>query len=184
MKIMPRDIRQQTFKRVMRGYDADEVNAFLELISGEMEDMLNENRLLKEKNEILQLDIGKYSNLEKTLQDTLVTAQRNTEEMKQQAHKEARLTVQEAELESEKIMGETRRQLLGIKNDIERLKMQKRVFFVNFKTLIQRQLEMLNILESDGHEDFQENSMQTEMVDKDKLHDHINLQDPQGTSPA
>jgi cell division initiation protein len=149
MKITPLDIRRQTFKKVMRGYDCDEVNAFLEMVSTEFESLLKTATLSKEKNEILQADVEKYTNIEKTLQDTLVSAQKATEEIKRNSQKESDLIVKEGELKAEKLVGNARSQLEGVNNDIAVLKRQKKTFIVRLRSLIQSQLEMLEVMDRD-----------------------------------
>ncbi|MFH1761943.1 MAG: DivIVA domain-containing protein [bacterium] len=151
MKITPIDIKRQVFKKVFRGYDSDEVNAFLEMIAAEYEKHLKEISQLNDTNMMLSSDLGKYSNLEKTLQATLIAAQKTTEEIKTSARKEAELIVKEAEIQAEQIIAEARKVLIDISNEIDTLKTQKRSFCVRFKSLLTGQLELLGVLEGEGN---------------------------------
>ena len=78
MRLTPLDIRKQEFKKAMRGLDADEVYAFLATIADEYEAVINDNKALRER--LLELDdkVQEYRNMEKTLRDTLLTAERVT----------------------------------------------------------------------------------------------------------
>jgi len=49
MKITPLEIRQKEFEKKLRGYDKEEVNAFLESLSKEWERVLDENKEYKIK---------------------------------------------------------------------------------------------------------------------------------------
>ena len=57
MKITPLDIRQQQFSVRFRGFDAEEVDTFLEMIADEYETVIEENRKLKEEIEKKDRDI-------------------------------------------------------------------------------------------------------------------------------
>ncbi len=105
MRITPVDIRQQQFStRMFRGYDVQEVDAFLEDVAGDYEQLVRENALLKDQLAALEERMRGIEERERTLQETLVTTQRVTEEMKESAKREAKLLVREAELESEKLV--------------------------------------------------------------------------------
>ena len=94
MKLTPLDIRHKEFKRGMRGYVDGEVDEFLDEIADEFERLFKENIELSERGEALQEKIDQYRNLEETLQNTLVAAQRSAEELKANAQKEAQLMLQ------------------------------------------------------------------------------------------
>ena len=89
MKLTPLDIRHKEFKRGMRGYVDGEVDEFLDEVADEFERLFKENIELSERCEGLQEKIDQYRNLEETLQNTLVAAQRSAEELKANAQKES-----------------------------------------------------------------------------------------------
>ena len=74
MKITPLEIRQKTFEKIFRGYDKDEVNAYLQSLSMEWERMLEENKKLELKIENLVEEVNKLRDLESSLFKTLKTA--------------------------------------------------------------------------------------------------------------
>ena len=75
MKITPIEIRQKTFERVLRGYDKEEVNAFLQSLSQEWERVLEENREYRFKLEVTQKEVQKLREVETSLYRTLKTAE-------------------------------------------------------------------------------------------------------------
>ena len=88
MNITPLDIRKQAFKRIFRGYDQEEVQAFLEMLAEEFERLNRENIELKEHHNTLQAEVDHYRSMEQTLQEMLKTAQQAAEEeQKKQARK-------------------------------------------------------------------------------------------------
>ena len=89
MRISALDIRQQQFSRRMRGVDRQEVEAFLDDVAEDYESVVKENAILKEQLATLEDRSRNITEHERTLQETLVTAHRLTEEMKNAARREA-----------------------------------------------------------------------------------------------
>ena len=111
MRITPLDVRKQEFKRGMRGFDCDEVRAFLTTLADEYEAVLVDNKQLRER--VLEQDekLAEYRNLEQTLRDTLMTAERVSQEARDNARKEGELLLQTLiqtlkELEDSDVKGE------------------------------------------------------------------------------
>ena len=92
MRISPLDIRQQTFTaRMFKGFDPEEVNAFLEDVADNLESALKENALIKEQLSAMEERTQGLAEREKLLQDTLTTTQRLAEDMKEAGRREAAL---------------------------------------------------------------------------------------------
>ncbi|MCK4417859.1 MAG: DivIVA domain-containing protein, partial [Candidatus Latescibacteria bacterium] len=96
-------------------------------------------------------------NLEKTLQDTLLTAQRATEATRTNSQREADLIVRDAQIRAEKIVDQARIQLSEIKQAIANLKMQKDSFLARLKALLNSQIELLETLTLEEEPAFKEN---------------------------
>lgn len=138
MKISPLDIQQQQFKvKTFRGLDPEDVDAFLQIVAGEMEEMIRENNQLKEQQSRQNRDLMDLAEKERELRETLISAQRVIEEMKANARKEAELIVSEAELKGERIVADAERQLGQLKNQIEETRRQKVQFEISFKGLLE-----------------------------------------------
>lgn len=138
MRITPVDIRQQQFStRMFRGYDVQEVDAFLEDVAGDYEQLVRENALLKEQLAALEERMRGVEERERTLQETLVTTQRVTEEMKESAKREAQLLVREAELESEKLVEAARGEEAKIKNEVLALQRTRRQLFEGLRATLE-----------------------------------------------
>ena len=127
MRITPMDIRQQQFTvKMFRGFDVQEVDTFLEDVAEDYEALLKENALLKEQLQALEDRTRGLEDRERVLQETLITTQRLTDEMKEGARREAALIVREADLQGEKQMEAARGEEAVIRNEINVLKRTRR----------------------------------------------------------
>ncbi|MBS1976654.1 MAG: DivIVA domain-containing protein [Bacteroidetes bacterium] len=116
MKITPLEIRQKTFERTLRGYDKDEVNAFLLSLSQEWERTLDEIKELKMKLDNTEKEVGKLREVETSLFKTLKAAEDTGANVIDQANKAAELHLREAQIRAEALMNEARTKA---KNTIE-----------------------------------------------------------------
>ncbi len=146
MKITPLDIRKQTFKKQFRGIDAEEVQAFLEMIAEEFERLSSENIQLTERHRTLQTTVERYRELEKTLQKTLRTAQKAADDVHDNSKKEGRLIVKEAEIRGNRAIEKARQQVQSIRNEIVDLKNQRDHFVSRLQALIKSQSDYLSEL--------------------------------------
>ena len=158
MRITPLDIQQKQFPMKLRGFDVEEVYAFLEVIREEMEDLLRENANLKESVQRLDNQMKGYRDMETTLRETLVTAQQMVEDYKMNARKEAELVVREAELRSDTLLKEAQEKVIKIHEDIVDLKGIRRHFKEEVKRLVESHLRMLEFDKERGEEDKEEDT--------------------------
>jgi len=144
MRITPLDIQQKQFPMKFRGFDVEEVYAFLEVIREEMEDLLRENASLKENVQRIESQIKGHKDMETTLRETLMTAQQMVEDYKTNARKEAELVVKEAELKADTVLKEAQEKVIKIHEDIVDLKGIRRHFKEEIKRLVESHLKMLD----------------------------------------
>uniref|UniRef100_C6E1B1 DivIVA family protein n=1 Tax=Geobacter sp. (strain M21) TaxID=443144 RepID=C6E1B1_GEOSM len=144
MKISPMDIQQQQFKgKMLGGLDPEDVDSFLQSVAGEMEELIRENNDLKERLNRNAQAMAEMEAREVQLRETMLAAQRITEEMKANAQREAHLTVSEAELKGERIVAEAENRLLQLNNQIQELKREKVQFESGFKALLDNYYKLL-----------------------------------------
>lgn len=122
MRLTPLEIRQHQFTTRLRGFDAREVEAFLETVVADFEDVVRENAQLRREAERLARDLDAYRAREKTIQDTLTTAQAVVEQLKRTAIKESESLVVDAELRAEKILAEAREHRAELATEIREQK--------------------------------------------------------------
>ncbi len=150
MKITPVDIKNQTFGRSFRGYDPSEVDAFLEMMSSTLEDMIKENAELKEKFSSVESTLTGYKDLEGNLKQALLTAQKSAEEIRENAEREAQLLMRETQIKAERKLEESYRVLSRLKKQIADLDNLKKEYIIRLKSLLDTHR---NILESMEKED-------------------------------
>ncbi|NCO67296.1 MAG: arabinan synthesis protein [Nitrospirae bacterium CG_4_10_14_0_8_um_filter_41_23] len=143
MRITPLDIQQKQFPMKFRGFDVEEVYAFLEVIREEMEDLRRENASLKESVQRAENQIKEYKDIETTLRETLMTAQQMVEDYKTNAKKEAELTVKEAELRADSLIKQAQEKVIKIHEDIVDLKGIRTHFKEELKRMVEGHLKMI-----------------------------------------
>ena len=149
MKITPLDIKKQEFRKAVRGYDVDEVDTFLEMLSNELESLIRERNELGDEVLKLKTQLGDYQGVEKTLKETLMTAQQSVNESREVSSREAEIVMREAELKAEKLMEETKLKLATMKNELVLIKAQKDSFSRRLRHLLESQIELIQVLEMD-----------------------------------
>ncbi|HYQ47455.1 MAG TPA: DivIVA domain-containing protein [Thermodesulfovibrionales bacterium] len=143
MRITPLDIQQKQFKMKLRGFDVEEVYAFLEIVREEMEDLLRENANLKENIQRAESQVREYRDMETTLRETLTTAQQMVEDYKSNSRKEAELLIKEADARADALIREAHEKVIKIHEDITDMKGIRRHFKEELKRLIENHLKML-----------------------------------------
>ena len=111
MALTPLDIQQQRFKSRFGGVDKAEVDAFLVVVAAEMEKLHRDNHELREDQRTSRRLLEDYRAREDALKETMITAQRVTEEMRRAADKEADIIIGRAELEAERILAAAQQRL-------------------------------------------------------------------------
>lgn len=143
MEITPLDIRKQEFKKSFSGYDKQEVENFLEMIAQQMEDLVRENMTYKEQLRDVERKIDDYRRLEKTLQDTLTSATRTTEDLRKNAEQEGSIILKNARLEAQNIVQTAKRDEDSLRTEIKTLITMKNNFIAKFKGMIEAYSKLL-----------------------------------------
>ncbi len=137
MKWTPVDIRQMTFPVGFRGYAPNEVDAFLENLASELEEVLKENAALRERIEDQGQSIAELKKTEGALTNTLLMAQKAIEEMKRTAQKEGDLIIRQAELRAEEITRSAMKEVSQVQGEIHHLRRQRDFFVEKIRSLMQ-----------------------------------------------
>ncbi len=145
MKITPLDIRKQIFRKTMRGYDEHEVNAFLELIASQVENLLQENRNFSDQISSMEMQLENYMKIEEALRNALVTAEKVARETKQNADQEVELTLKDAQHRAQRSVESARSVLESVQNDLVDMSKQRRDYLTRFRLLVETQLKMLDL---------------------------------------
>lgn len=176
MKITPMDIKNQDFKRVMRGFDPVEVTTFLEMLSNEVEKLVAEQRENRTRIKELELQLGDYKQLEKSLQQALLQAQDSVTQAREQSNKESELIIKQAETRASEIVHDARSSLSRLRNEIEQIKTVRETMVSRLKILLNSHIELLQSLESEKIDESEENEKVTvgrKTVDVDNILDKM-----------
>jgi len=148
--LTPLDIENKRFgKQMMNGYNVDEVDDFLDELTLEYGKLYKENAELKERREELDTDVGKYKNLETTLQNTLVMAQKTADEITEVAKKQAEQIVKDAEMQARSSVEELNTQITLKQKELDDLKKDLDVYKAKMESLLISQLEILKEIKED-----------------------------------
>ena len=135
--IRPIDIQEKEFSRAVRGYKEDEVNAFLDEITLDLERLLNELRETKEENSRLVEELERHRGSEGTVVETLEAAKSLMADISASAEKRADILLKNAELDAELMKKEARETAEEIARESESI----RIRFINFRTKYKQLLE-------------------------------------------
>jgi cell division initiation protein len=153
MNITPLDITQKTFRKGFRGFDPEEVEAFLALVAVEFEALVKETLALRDDNQRKAEEIAEFRSRERALQETLVTAQKASGEIRDAARKEAEITISDAELQAEKIVQGAHSRFLRIVDDINELKRQRVQFEAGVRSLVESHLKLIEAFHEPAREE-------------------------------
>lgn len=142
--ITPLEIENKRFsKKTLNGYDPEEVDDFLDELTKDYEILYKEYNESKNKIDGLNDELERYTQIESTLQNTLVIAQNAADEVKEAAKKQAEQIIKEAEnLAKEKSL-ELDKNLKDKEIELKNLKKEFDVYKAKMESLLISQLELL-----------------------------------------
>jgi cell division initiation protein len=126
MKVTPLDLRQQRFKAVMRGFDREEVTAFLGEVADDYEQALREADRLREELARTNASLEELREHERNLRNTLLTAQRLADEIRTSAELEARRLLRDAEERSELTVQKAQARLQDVHREIDGIRLKRK----------------------------------------------------------
>ncbi len=119
------DIRKKTFSTQRNGLAKTEVEEFIGELATEIENLRKERAQLTEKAEELAKHLKAYEDTEQLLKDTLVTAQKATNQLREEAMREAQLVIDKAEHDAERIKFDATQQVRGVSDELRALEAKR-----------------------------------------------------------
>jgi cell division initiation protein len=126
MRIAPLDLRQQRFKKSLRGFDPTEVVAFLTEAADDYEHALREIDRLRQDLVRMEALLTEHREREANLRNTLLTAQRLTDDMREAAQNEAKMIVREAQGRADLLLQKAQNRFDEVERDITELRLRRR----------------------------------------------------------
>lgn len=138
MKISPMEIQKQSFSRTLRGFDRDEVRSYLGLVAEEVAELQRARAELEQEAQLLRASLDEYRQREAILKNTLLTAQKVSEEIKENARSQAQTVVREAELQADRLLELAQGRAHDVERGILDLRAQRTGLRTEVKALIDR----------------------------------------------
>ena len=161
MKVSPLDLRQVKVRKTFRGFDQAEVLALIAEVTDDYEHALGEVDRLRQEVSKMEALLNQHREHERDLRDTLMTAQRVSDEIRANADAQARQIVREAEGRSDLLLQKTQARLEDVQREIDGMKMKRREVETTLESTI---ASLRNTL------DFVREQEQREREDKILLH--------------
>ena len=147
----------EKFTRTIRGYDPEEVNAFIDKIISQIETMVGEMKEKDEKIERLENMEAEYTvlkekqqqwgNMEETLKRAILMAERTSEQIKLNAHQERETIITDAKRNASRIVNEALLKAETVEKEADSLKRNVGLFKKRLKDIIETQLELVDDIE-------------------------------------
>jgi cell division initiation protein len=158
MPIRPIDIRRKEFRNGFRGYDANQVDDFLDAVADEFERSYTENQRMREEISSLRDRLQQFEDLEGSIRAALVHAEqaandlrraanKEAEDVRQSARREAEFTIREAQSRSHQMLADSSARIERVQESYEALQEAKRSFGNDFRHLLKTYMDMMENME-------------------------------------
>ncbi|MBA2714176.1 MAG: DivIVA domain-containing protein, partial [Rubrobacteraceae bacterium] len=158
MPIRPIDIRRKEFKSGFRGYDANQVDDFLDAVADEFERNYTENQRMREEVSSLRDRLQQFEDLEGSIRAALVHAEQasndlrraatsEAEDLRQSAQREADFTIREAQTRSHQMLADSSSRIERVQDSYEALQDAKKSFTNDFRHLLKTYMDMMDNME-------------------------------------
>jgi cell division initiation protein len=147
--LTPLEVRKKKgdFGRVLRGYDAAQVDDFLDLVAERLDVVVRENVRMMERLTRLESQVADFRERERALTEALVTAQEVREEVRRQAQKDSELVLREAEADAERMRMEAMRSREWEEESLRRLRARRSLLVESYRRFLERELAELAVVE-------------------------------------
>ena len=153
MKLTPTDIQRQSFSARFRGFDPDEVRAFLAAVAEEMAGLQRERDEVDQQLRHLELIVNEHREREAILKNTLLTAQKLAEDIRSTARKEAETVVKQAELQGDRLLELAQNRAHEVERGILDLRGHRTALRTDIRALVTRLTHLLDLQEEAEVED-------------------------------
>ena len=153
MKISPMDIHRQTFDRRFRGFDREEVRTFLATLSEEVAALQREKDELERQLRQLEQIVNEHREREAILKNTLLTAQKAAEDIRESARREGETIVKQAEIQGDRLLELAQSRAHEVERGIMELRVHRTALRTDVRSLITRLTSILDLQEEAELED-------------------------------
>ncbi|WP_130863835.1 DivIVA domain-containing protein [Bacilliculturomica massiliensis] len=144
--ITPLDIQNKVFAKGVRGYKEEDVDGFLDLVTLDLEKLIDENQKLKMQVKSLSSEVERYKGSEGAVIDTLEAAKALMSDISASAEKRASILLKNASLDAELIQREARDSVERLKEEALSLHNRVSSFRTRYRSLLESELEKFDTL--------------------------------------
>jgi cell division initiation protein len=153
MNVTPLDLRQQKFKTAMRGYDRGEVDALLTEVADDYEGAIREADRLRQEVARLEELLAEHRSEEKSLKNTLVSAQRLADEMRETAERDAQRVMRDAEVRADLLLQKAQSRHEDLQREIDGLRARRRETETSVEAIINALKNTLDFVREQDQKD-------------------------------
>ncbi|MEB6267623.1 DivIVA domain-containing protein [Staphylococcus epidermidis] len=172
MPFTPSEIKNKEFTRVKNGLEPTEVAIYLEQLSNEIERLKEDKKQLEKVIEDRDSNIKSYKDVQQSVSDALIQAQKVGEDTKQAATKEAEAIISKAQVQADSIVNDAIEKARRLSFQTEDMKRQSKVFRSRFRMLVEAQLDLLKNEDWDYLLNYDLDAEQVTLEDIHHLHDN------------
>jgi cell division initiation protein len=153
MKLSAMDIQRQVFDVRLRGFDQDEVRTFLASVAEEVVALQREKDQVEQQLRHLEQIVSEHRERETILKNTLLTAQKASEDIRESARKEAETVVKQAELQGDRLLELAQTRAHDVERGILELRAQRTALRTDIRAVVTRLTHLLDLQEEAELED-------------------------------
>lgn len=142
MKLTPENIKSQEFSKSFRGYNTEEVKAYMEKLANEFEDLINENDEIKAEIKNLSERVTEFIKMKKNMQDTLAKAKESSTRSLESSQKQSELVIKEAEIKAAEIIKKAKESADEIREAVITLREEKDLIISKLRAMVNSQVNL------------------------------------------
>jgi cell division initiation protein len=145
MKVYPAGIRKQEFNTSFRGYDKEEVRAYMERFADDLDELQKENEQLRKELEQADLLLEEFRKMEGNLQENLLKAQESASKTIELSKSQSEALLKESETRAAQIVEKAKRQAKEIHDAVIGLREEKNLIIAKLKAIINSHANLLEM---------------------------------------
>jgi cell division initiation protein len=147
------DVQRQTFSKRLRGFDPDEVRSYLNLLAEELAAFQREHAAVSQEVQSLRELLDEHRQREQVLKNTLITAQRVSEEIRETSRRQAETVVKEAELQADRLIELAQSRAKTVEKETLDLRAMRQALREDVRALMSRLTHVIDLQEEAEVED-------------------------------
>ncbi|MDG3131555.1 DivIVA domain-containing protein [Streptococcus suis] len=155
MALTSLELKDKTFGTKFRGYDADEVDDFLDIVTRDYEELIRKNHEQEIELKSLRDRLAYFDEMKESLSQSVLLAQDTAEKVKQAAEEQAANIIKQADYDALTLVHEAKNKANEILRsatdnakkvviETEELKNKTRIFHQRLKSTVESQLSLIN----------------------------------------